>query len=1275
MKKHILSAFISGVFAISAMTGGTLHAAENDVKKEVIKETSEEFEYKTSDKAPEGFEDILNSTNYGFIDIYFANKYLGSFQSEYNYEKITFFENDIIYDLLTKEVTFLDPENVKTVLAKPLSLNANFNCNNNEVCEDFVPEVIGVVFDETTLSAKIHLNYDQIKEEKKDYSALLAPSTSQNSFIQSLDLSFFGGTDQEETSYSLSGGTYLAHKEHRIKSSWIQSQDDFYFNQLYYGTDLEGYKVKAGYMTSNSFGYTFTPTFRMLGFEYGTSINTRKDLQTEFSEPMHVFLNQRAAVKITRDQELIYTAYHDAGNQIISTDNFPSGSYNVKIEIIEDNGSTRTIEKFFVKSISIPPEGEDIFYINAGWMEDENDSQDDDYLDVFNLDNEDRSIPTLPDTEDEIFVKLGYSNRFNDQTALYNELLYKESDYLYNPTVYFLGNGYDLKTSLIYGSNDAQGITLDVNIPMEQHNFSLFGRYVTENSNKLVFGEGTSLTASYNVNMYDYGSLSLFTSYDKSAVTDIDNTTYSMGYRKNLYQDPSGSLNFNFDVSKNDEESYVNVGLTYYFNSKSNWSFKTSPSWQKNGDNEDYRLNNSLRVSGDNSRQTQWHANLNTSNSKSSKNVFFNSSISDQRYGTATIDVNHDYTDQSKTTYIGNITTNIVSDSNNIAVGGKRRLESGIIIDLKQYEKEDDFELFVNDISTDYVKSGKETFIPLVPYKEYNMYLRSKSTDNFVQVTRKQNWVVPYPGNVQSLNWDINKIAILSSQLVDEFGNLVVSQPIYVDSNKTYTDEVGYFQLEIINSDKVLWANIKENKCSVDLTEIMTEDIVYKEELICYYEDGVNKFDVQPDIEDTFIANTLGGIPQKDIIDSINGNIIDIAKLPKVETVAIIPNACYSPYESKEYVVKRGNTLGNIVRNEVLGKNAPYLEISSIIKDVAKCNNMESLNSLTIGETILIPNMKVKVGSVVDKVTIKEIKPKVVSIKKPDYSKSCYSEYQQKDHIVGKRDTLSNLARTVTGKNAEYSFVNKVVQEIISCNKNLVSPNDLSLGMTLSIPTLMNFASAIVAPAIIPSLPSIDLTSSGKEIAKSKNVIKTPVIKDHIIFKNNQQCYIVQKGDWLHKISRRFMPHNSQFFDTQKMVMLISENNNIYNPNLIEVGDEICIPDYKLIKHVKVTKTKVEDLPKKEIKQILVQPKTTKISLINDITKLVLKENFIKQSDKKLFITYLKLKIPDNVKAWDNLRDYELLLTAEFKDVCIKFSKKNGLVVFTVEKLEPITAV
>ena len=789
------------------------------------------FKYKTNDKAPEGFEDLINNVSYGFIDIYFINKYIGSFQAEYTQGNITFYDFEDIFNLLSENVTFIEKEKILNILENPLSLNSQYICDDREDCDVYVPEIIGLIFDKRTLSSTFYINYDHVLEEEIDYQKLLPKSTAKNSFIQALDLNFFSETDSS-LDFSLTGHSIFSHREHRLRSSWILNQDNFFFNQIYYGSDLNGKTTKIGYINSNTFGYTFTPNLRMLGIEYSTSINTRKDLQTEFSEPLPIFLNERAAIKITVNGELIYSEYLEAGNQIIDTQNFPSGSYNVEIEIIEDNGNKRNLNRFFVKSIAIPPKDEDLLYFNLGFIEN-NEFTDNNTLE------ENEEVPVFPEVESDLFLKLGNAKRINSQSAIYNEIIYQKDNYLYNPTIYYLGNGYEIKSSLLYGNKNAKGATFDFNMPFYNNNLSVFARYISDNQNDFVADEGLSISASYNLNLEKYGAISLFGTYDKSTVTDFRNKTYTLSYRNNFFSDRRGSLNFNFDISKNNDETFFNIGFTYDFARSDNWNFRTTPTWRKRRDESDYNISNNARYNN-RGKKTEISSNLTTNNSKNFKNVLLNNIITDQRYGMMNVDINHDYSDSQnqRTSILGNIITNFATDGDSLTFGGKRRLESGIIVDLSKYGLEDNFQLFINGIATDELKSSEKTFIPLNPYSEYSIYLKSLSEDNFIRVRSKREKVITYPGNIETLEWKIERMQIIAGQFYDQYGNIIQSKTIYSNSNKTFTDEMGFFQLDIVDIDQSLWIEFDNNRCIFDLNTIEREDVMYFDEVICIYEDS-----------------------------------------------------------------------------------------------------------------------------------------------------------------------------------------------------------------------------------------------------------------------------------------------------------------------------------------------------------------------------------------------------------------------------------------------------
>lgn len=799
----------------------------------IYAQENETFKYKTNDKPPAGFEDLLNDTNYGYIDIYFVNKYIGSFQSEYNMDTITFYDYEEIFNLLSEEVTFINKEQIKEILNNPLPVNSQYICEEINECEIFNPEIIGVVFDKRTLSSTFYINYDHVEEEKVNYKKLLPNSTSEHSYLQSFNFNFFKNQDSDLT-YSLLGNSTYAYKEHRLKSTWLKNQDDFFVSQFYYGNDSNGKTTRLGYINSNSFGYTFTPNLRMLGLEYSTSINTRKDLQTEFSEPIPIFLNERAAVKILVNGELIYSEYLEAGNQIINTTNFPSGSYNLNIEVIEDNGNTRKFQKFFVKSISIPPKDEDLFYFNLGYIESEE-------LSIFN-NTEEYENSVFPEVENDLFFKFGHSTRWNSQTAIYSEVLYQSDDYLYNPTLYFLGNGYEIRSSFMLGNHKAKGLTFDFNMPFYDKNLSLFFRYINDNDNKFSSKEGISLSAVYSMNLSDYGSLSFFGNYEKSLVNDFNNKTYTLSYRNNFYQTQKGSLNFNFDISKNNNETFINLGFTYNFNANNNLNFRTTPTWRKRENGSDYNITNNVRYNKNN-KNTEYSHNITTNNSEDSKNVLVNNIISDQRYGNATLDVNYDYSnsEDKKLSLLGSFNTNIGTDGKNYTFGGKRRLESGIIIDLTNYNLEDEFQLYINNIPTDKVKSSKVTFIPLNPYSEYSIYLKSLSEDNFIKVRSKRELVTLYPGNIETLEWNIDRIQLITGQLFDQYGNIIKSKTVYANSNKTFTDDFGFFQLEVTDIDDKIWVEFDKNDCVFDFNKIEREDIMYFDEVICYYNSDFNR--------------------------------------------------------------------------------------------------------------------------------------------------------------------------------------------------------------------------------------------------------------------------------------------------------------------------------------------------------------------------------------------------------------------------------------------------
>lgn len=938
---------------------------------------------KTNQQVPEGFADLVNAENFGFIDIYFVGRYLGSYQARYTNKKFELTDKGVLFDSISQIVTFNNPEIIKSILDTELDTNSDFVCEPNEKCVQLLPEDIGLIFDENSLSAKIIVNPNKIKEEDIVKNLFLSESTSRNSFLQNLGLNFLGGSESEKTEFSLSGETILSHKEHRIKTSWVQSEDGFFIGNAFYATEKNGLDYKAGYINDTTFGNGFTPSYRMLGIEIGTSLNTRNDLKNNFNQPLNIFLNQRSMIKIKKGSEFIYSAYHEAGNQTIDTSNFPSGSYNLNIEIVGDNGETESSVRFFVKSVAIPPKGMNLYYFNAGYLEEDlfSNTESSDYLK--------EKIDFLPQVSKDIFMKGGFATRIGEQTGLYNEIYYTKNDYLINPSMYYLGNGYDLKASILSGSNNIKGASFDVNVPLDDSLFSLTARYLKKHENKLVYGDGTSLMASYSINMENYGSLSLYGGFEKRSDTNELTKSYSVGYRKNLFQDSNSALSFNADFSKNDLENVISLGVSYNFGLSANTNFRTNPNYTDSSKGSDFRINNNISMNGEANKQTRWSSNINTNNGKNTKNVLINSNISSQKYGKASLDVNYDYFNGSKNTFIGNMSTNLVSDFKSITFGGKSNLESGVLIDLSNYKNKDKFELFVNNISSDIIESNSETFIPLNPYNEYSLRLSSKSSNNFLYVEDNSEQVVVYPGNIQKLSWGIYQVKILSGLLQDQFNNTLKSNIINIGNNKTFTDDQGFFQIEVKENETILMAKVNGNKCTVDVKEFLIEDINYKDELICKYEDNVKQEDIktkelfveQKPINESMTSSVINIDNKVNPIKAIESttienNNIEVANLTKEEfkedtiidkkevkittktinkdnkNMAIVNKIeldNYSCENIESYTVVKGDNVSSIIKQKY-GKYNSHL--MSLIKE---CNNIKDIHKIYVGQIIKLP--------------------------------------------------------------------------------------------------------------------------------------------------------------------------------------------------------------------------------------------------------------------------------------------------------------------------------
>lgn len=135
-----------------------------------------------------------------------------------------------------------------------------------------------------------------------------------------------------------------------------------------------------------------------------------------------------------------------------------------------------------------------------------------------------------------------------------------------------------------------------------------------------------------------------------------------------------------------------------------------------------------------------------------------------------------------------------------------------------------------------YQISGKRSFIPLSPYKEYTIELANdkKSLDSVNIVRGRHNKITLYPGNVSVLNPEIQQMITVFGRIYYPSGELARKVNINNHIGKTVTDENGEFSLDVDKRYPILTL-IKNNGelCEAALKLKPSDRVVWVGDLHC----------------------------------------------------------------------------------------------------------------------------------------------------------------------------------------------------------------------------------------------------------------------------------------------------------------------------------------------------------------------------------------------------------------------------------------------------------
>ncbi len=778
----------------------------------------------SSSGVPEGFENLAGP-QFNQIDVYYQGKFLISTEATYDFQTVTFHNPA---DIVSRIDYLIDADFIQDQISSPLANNSNKLClsiSNDTECGLLKPNVAGIIFDEGRFRADLFINQQYIETQYIGSSKFLPSAERELSTIHNLNLNL-SGTDEIEDRYNVQTNSIVSYGETRfLAQSNYTNEEDFLIDEISIQRDNQGWEAELGVFESEARSTNFFSQVDITGIRAKTSLNTRTDIKTNNATNIFIFLNARSRVEVFRNNRLIDARFYDAGNRQLDTSRFPDGAYQITIRIREENGSERTEEYFFVRNYLLPPADEPILYAEAGKI------------------NELEQHTVLPESTNDTFVHIGGALRVSENTAIEGEILTANKQHMLQTGFVHVMSGLQSQVNVMATTESDWGISLRENYANNAFSLGVDFRHVHQGDDDvadidefdLVTRDTTQASASL---VHELLSGRAFWRYRHLDLSDAEKSeTYSFNYRKQLLRKTYYQLDWDLGASKDTKDYLFNTQLKFTFRKKNN-TYRLNSGVQRARINGSYDNDAIGSVRWHHARKDPKFGKLQSQLFHIKESEFDTSGLnlsSESRYGFNEVELNK--TDNRGDTSFGyslRSQLSIASDFNTASMGGAQRNNSAVIINLTGKSKGEKFEVYVNRQAIGFAEVGKSTIIPLAPYETYDVRLVSRS-ESFLNFDETPREITLYPGNVNTLHWDITRVLVLIGKVIDQHGQPIKNAKINHSGPFAGTDDRGWFQIETGATDSLELQQSGGSICRVELGDYnIEEDVHIFDELVCY---------------------------------------------------------------------------------------------------------------------------------------------------------------------------------------------------------------------------------------------------------------------------------------------------------------------------------------------------------------------------------------------------------------------------------------------------------
>ncbi len=778
---------------------------------------------RVKDTPPPGFEDlVLPQTTE--VDVYYGNEKMGSTLATYTPDSIELMNPEEVALLIPY---LINPETISQSLSGKLDTNASAVCLSElqRECRIIEPNIAGVIFDESRFHLYVFVNKLQLQPQGIVSNKFL-PKVNATKFssVNAFSSSFSG--EDGNTSYTTGANHIISYGQSRMRTQWDYSDTrNFNLENLSLLNDNAGIAKELGYYNSDTQFSSFTNTLDVLGARLYGSTRTRSDLDYSQATEIFLFLNSRSQVEVFREDKLIDGGIYDTGNQQLNTLRLPSGSYPITLRITDSSGSTREEQYFFVKSSILAPMDQPLHYFEVGLLE---------------KDGSDDNLPEISSSE---LIRMGTAYRLKNNLGASAEILHSKDNSLLQGGIAYFGPGYILQNTALIGTDGEWGLQMSGQIRYKDISINMDFRQIQSNIDddvedidvRILPSDFTQGNISASV-PFSKGNLIARTQY-RDRLNEESSTSYGLEYRYPLFHRNHYSIDANFSSFFEEDDYNLQAGLRIsriearqnlsirprYLFSKSAGETDEGPvvfaNLSKSFDDSDYgEITVSSFLSEELDRST---AGLRGENLSS--------------WGRIDSQIEHvdDNERGSFLRYRGNQNTNLLTNNGQLAFGGQRNTDSGVILELHGPTTNEPFEIFVDGQPRGTAKVGKRTVLPLAAFKTYRISIRSIS-DEILHFDEAPRSVTLYPGNVETLNYQVEPITVLITRIELADGSPAARMKIKNAIGYAVTDQDGWLQAEISGKEALELSKSGQTICNIELPELnINQGVAFIDKLVC----------------------------------------------------------------------------------------------------------------------------------------------------------------------------------------------------------------------------------------------------------------------------------------------------------------------------------------------------------------------------------------------------------------------------------------------------------